>query len=237
MSFEMFDGIGLEEALRFEHHELPIVAPEALTSIESVVPPIVEGESIIPDMPGTEVLNGGLPAIMSVLHSIGVDVPEDIVADISLIDVLLPGISLANLHNFLAWLEVDTYLLSNGDIHDVCNWISEGYMVILSGDGGELLGTDDPFEDDFHGEHADRAFVIKDFDLSDPENPMVTLYAFDGSGADGVTIPVSQLEDAWADGGRDYLVIPAHYLMDGSEVFEGASELDAATERLSRRTM
>jgi hypothetical protein len=237
MLAEMYDGIGLEEALRFEHQALPIVAPEALASIEPEVSPIAGGNlAILPDPPGTEILDDVFPAILSALHSVGVNVPDDVIEGANVLDDLLPGLSLAQLHGFFTWLGVDTYLYENGNINDVCDLISQNYMVILSGDVGEIYGFDSPIEDVF-GEHADRAFVIKSFDLSDPENPMVTLYRLDGSGADGMTIPLEQLEDAWADGGRDYLVISDPYLMDGSGVVESVSQLDTRAERLSRHTM
>lgn len=195
----MHDGVGLEGSFHLESAAPMVEAPEVL--------PVVASEIVQPDPPGTEILDGGMQAIISVGFVLGYELPDAMVEPLNEFADMLPGTSLSDLKSFYTWLGFEAILIDDCEIDYVLRFVSWGFPVILSGDIGEILGTDDPFEDYTHGERADYAFVIKSVDTSDPENPMVTLYALDGSGEDGVTIPVSQLEDAWADGGCDYLVL------------------------------
>lgn len=214
----MYDGIGLEEVFHLRSETPPIKVPEVLSICESEMFSIVASEIVQLDTPGTEVLDGVPQAVVSVSHSVGIDVSDDMVESLNEFKDMIPGLSLANLRDFFTWLGVETYLIGNGEFDQVLWCLSNGFPVILSGDIGEILETDDLSEDDIVGEHADTAFVIKSLDISDPENPMVTLYALDGSGADGVTIPLSQLEDAWADSGYDYLIFRSEHFSQLQEI-------------------
>lgn len=203
-------------------HDEPIHAFEVVDSVEPI-DASVGTESrfmnsdrglgyldMLSEKPGTEVLDGGVVAIETIFNAI---VPESGIDPEGLKDVLREfgywnenGMSLENIHDFFEMFGLPSALLGSGAFEDICIYIEAGLPVIISADYGEILGIDLPDEDTTSGERADYTFVIKDLDLSDPDNPMLTLYALDGSAESGVTVPLSVVEDAWKDGGCDYLI-------------------------------
>lgn len=202
-------GIEYNAPIGGVEHVEPIVPLESIRDAESHVV-YIDDIGAFREPPGTEILDGGIAAIRTIYNSVaGVDVPEKILEDI--LDRLelwsVDGMSLQNIHDFFEeTVGFPSALLEYGTFQDICLYIKNGIPVVLSGDIGEILGTDAFDEDTILGERADYAFIVKDIDFSDPDNPTVTLYALDGSGAEGCTVPLSVLEDAWADGGSDYLI-------------------------------
>ena len=167
--------------------------------------------NVLPEKPGTEVLNGGVLAIQTIFNEFapesGID-PEVLKNGLRELGYWNEnGMSLENIHDFFErFITPSCALLSSGTFEDIYIYIKAGIPIIISADYGEMLGIDDPYEDSVSGERADYIFVIKDLDLSDPDNPTVTLYALDGSAEAGVTVPLSVAKDAWADSGCDYLI-------------------------------
>lgn len=206
------------EAHGIEHNQ-PIGSIDRIETVETIEPiggtefrsVYLDDFGTFRETPGTEILDGGIATIRTIYNCFtGIDVPEKVLADI-LCELGLwsvDGMSLKNIHDFFEGsIGLPCALLEYGTFQDICAYIENGIPVVLSGDIGEILGTDAPDEDTTFGEHADHAFMVRDFDFSNPDNPTVTLYALDGSGGEGYTIPLSVLEDAWADGGCDYLIL------------------------------
>lgn len=192
------------------------------------------------EQPGTETLDGGVAAIRTILNLIGLDIAETDMTKV--VEDLLEGwdrsrhfiayqISLQDIQKVLEWAEMEVLLLENGTFHDIFTSLSIGKQVILEVDLGELTGEDLPFSDLLFGQDADHVCLIKNFDLSDPNNPMVTLYALDGSAKEGFTIPLSVLRDAWADGNYTYLVVDPSGLEDSAQPSEDTVESREASAR------
>jgi hypothetical protein len=181
--------------------EDPIVDP--VRPIEPIEPPEP------PEPPvGDEELDGGVESIRTIFNSVTDEELSDeaLRAYLEFIGYPTANMTLQNIHDFFEDHGVSSGLLGDGTPEGICTIVAEGHPVVISGDKGEMSGTDDPYEDWIFGEDADRAFVVREVDFSDPDNPTVTLYALDGSSAEGVTVPLSVFLDAWGDGGNDYLV-------------------------------
>jgi hypothetical protein len=179
--------------------------PEPEPPIVIIPPEPIPGGSVVP---GTEELDGGVEAIRTIFNSVtGEELSDEVLrAYLELIGYPTANMTLQNIHDFFEDHGVSSGLLGDGTPEGICTIVAEGHPVVISGDKGEMSGTDDPYEDWIFGEDADRAFVVREVDFSDPDNPTVTLYALDGSSAEGVTVPLSVFLDAWGDGGNDYLV-------------------------------
>ena len=97
----------------------------------------------------------------------------------------------------------DMYAESNA--FNLANQLAQGKRVIVSVDSGELW-ADSPLDKLFEStedalgiEGADHAVVVSGLDMSDPDNPMVTL-TDSGSGHAAISYPLDQFTDAWRDG-------------------------------------
>lgn len=194
----------MDDEDREEPEPVPVIEPNGDPVVIIEPPPD-------PVEPGTELLDGTLESLRTVITVItGIDMPvEDYRAHMEELGFSTDdGISLQMLHDYLEMNELSCGLLADGTPDGICAFVANGFPVIISGDLGEILGTDYPYEDIIWGEDADHAFVIQSIDYDDPDNPIVTLYALDGSATgEEITVPLSELEDAWQDGGNDYLVI------------------------------
>lgn len=97
----------------------------------------------------------------------------------------------------------DMYADSNA--FNLANQLAQGKRVIVSVDSGELWAGSsieslfEATEDAFGIEGADHAVVVSGLDMSDPDNPMVTL-TDSGSGHAAISYPLDQFTDAWRDG-------------------------------------
>ena len=96
-------------------------------------------------------------------------------------------------------------MYADSNAFNLANQLAQGKRVIVSVDSGELW-DDSPFgklfeatEDALGIEGADHAVVVSGLDMSDPDNPMVTL-TDSGSGHAAISYPLDQFTDAWRDG-------------------------------------
>jgi hypothetical protein len=178
-------------------------------------------------------LDGGVEAIRTILDLVGLNISdrdmtqvvEDLFRRWDRARQFSPNeMSLQDIQRVLEWAEMDVRLVENGTSYDVFDVLSLGKQVILEVDIGEVTGRDFFFSDFLFGQDADHVCIIKDFDLSDPNNPTVTLYALDGSAKEGLTIPLSVLMDAWADGNHAYLEVDPSELEDSGQPAESPVE-------------
>ena len=183
----------------------PILETEDTTAIQ-----IETAGEIVETPPGTEILSGGVSAIRTLYNSeYGKDLPHELLRE-ALVDLGLwnpDGMSLADIQNFLDIAGTPTILLNDVTLFEIESAVDYGLDVLVSGDFGEMIGTDARDEDNVQGEKADYVFVVRSIDYNDSGETTVTLFALNGTSAEGISIPLENFESARADGGADVLII------------------------------
>ena len=183
----------------------PILETEDTTAIQ-----IETAGEIVETPPGTEILSGGVSAIRTLYNSeYGKDLPHELLRE-ALVDLGLwnpDGMSLADIQNFLDIAGTPTILLNDVTLFEIESAVDYGLDVLVSGDFGEMIGTDARDEDNVQGEKADYVFVVRSIDYNDSGETTVTLFALNGTSAEGISIPLENFESARADGGADALIL------------------------------
>ena len=182
----------------------PIIEPENTPAVQlQTATPILEN-------PGTEVLSGGIPAIQTLYNlEYGIELSPELLRE-ALVDLGLwnpDGMSLTDIQNFLDIAGTPTFLFNGVSSLEIEAAVDYGLYVLVSGDFGEMLGTDSPDEDAISGENADYMFLVHGIDYNAWGETTVTLYALNGTVSEGITVPLETFEEARADGGADVLII------------------------------
>ena len=188
----------------------PIVEVDLIDELENATAIQIETAGEIVETPGTELLTGGVAAIRTLYNSeYGIDLPHELLRE-ALVDLGLwnpDGMSLADIQNFLDIAGTPTILLNDVTLFEIESAVDYGLDVLVSGDFGEMIGTDARDEDNVQGEKADYVFVVRSIDYNDSGETTVTLFALNGTSAEGISIPLENFESARADGGADVLII------------------------------
>ena len=115
------------------------------------------------------------------------------------------GTNLCDVGKLLEEHGVACDMYANCNAFNLANELAQGKRVIVSVDSGELW-ADSPLdklfetiEDTAEIGGVDHAVVVSGLDMSDPDNPMVTLMD-SGSGHAAISYPLDQFTDAWRDG-------------------------------------
>ena len=115
------------------------------------------------------------------------------------------GTNLCDVGKLLEQHGVACDMYADCNAFNLVNELAQGKRVIVSVDSGELW-ADSPLnklfesiEDAVGVSGADHAVVVSGLDMSDPDNPMVTL-TDSGSGHAAISYPLDQFTDAWRDG-------------------------------------
>lgn len=99
---------------------------------------------------------------------------------------------------------IGCHTLHDASIEDLMAELASGHRVIVPTDSGELWG-DDPFWEDFFGEHADHAIWVTGVNTDDPDNVMVIINDSGHPDGAGKAYPLDQFVNAWADSGFVYV--------------------------------
>lgn len=115
------------------------------------------------------------------------------------------GTNLCDVGKLLEKHGVACDMYANCNAFNLANELAQGKRVIVSVDSGELWAGSplekffETAEDALDVGGADHAVVVSGLDMSDPDNPMVTL-TDSGTGHGAISYPLDQFVDAWRDG-------------------------------------
>ena len=189
----------------------PIVEVDLIHELENTTAIQIETAGLIVETPGTEVLSGGVSAIRTLYNlEYSIDLPHELLQEALLeLEVWTPenGMSLSSVQCFLELVGTESVLSGDTTFAEIETALGQDNYVLVSGDIGELIGLDAPDEDAILGESADYMFLVRSIDYNDSGETTVTLFALNGTSAEGISIPLENFESARADGGADVLII------------------------------
>ena len=157
-----------------------------------------------------------------ILTAYGVEISEGELTEIMIREGWLTeeGGTLATVGATLAHGGIPSHTVIDATIDDVIAELQAGHKVVIPVDSGELweqsaLGRLAEAMEDLWGGEADHVVWITDIDMTDPDNPMVTINDTGHPDGQAAQYPLNELMDAWADSHFSYIatsISPAEYV-------------------------
>ena len=157
-----------------------------------------------------------------ILTAYGINISEGELTEIMIREGWLTeeGGSLATVGATLDSGGIPSHTVVDATLDDVIAELVAGHKVVIPVDSSELwdhsvFGRLWDWMTDLWGGEADHVVWITEIDMSDPDNPMVTINDTGHPDGQGAQYPLNELRGAWADGHFSYVatsISPAEYV-------------------------
>ena len=165
--------------------------------------------------------NCTVAAAQDILTAYGINISEGELTEIMLREGWLTeeGGSLATVGATLDYGGIPSHTVMDATFENIVAELVAGHKVVLPVDSSELwdqsvFGRMWDWMTDLGGGTADHVVWITEIDMSDPDNPIVTINDTGHPDGQAAQYPLNELRDAWADSHFSYIatdISPAEY--------------------------